>query len=81
MRYDEIEPFLKGIEQENYHFIFGIYTEYVDMMFYTDGERTIVLENRGRVLGFEIFHNSTLKTYREEIRRIRLHHPPYLKLL
>ena len=76
MRYKDVAPFLAGIERVGYHYEHMVITPGIsDLAFYTDGNRTIIMENRGRVLGFTVFHSSMLDGSDEEMRRIVAHLP------
>ncbi len=76
MRYKDAAPFLAGIERVGYRYVNTVITPGIsDLAFYTDGNRTIIMENRGRVSGFTIFHSSVLTGSDEEMRRIKAHLP------
>ena len=81
MIYKQAAQFLAGIERAGYRYVNTHITPGIsDMAFYTDGKRTIILENRGRILGFTVFHSSTLDGVDEELRRIRAHNPQQYRL-
>ena len=76
MRYKDVAAFLAGIERVGYRYVHTIITPDIsDLIFYTDGNRTIIMENRGRVSGFTVFHSSMLADSNEEMRRIIAHLP------
>ena len=76
MIYKDVAPFLAGIERAGYRYIHTVCVpEISDLIFYTDKNRIIMLENRGRVLGFTVYHSSNLDGVDEEMRRIRAHSP------
>ena len=80
MVYKEVEHFLKGIERAGYRFSGSIYGPMCDLHYFTEGQRTIIMENRGRVLGLTVYHSSMLAGVDEEMRRIKAHHPEQFKL-
>ena len=80
MVYRDIEQFLRGIERAGYRYAGAVYGQQSDIIFYSDRTRTVILENRGRVMGFMVYHSSTLAGVEEEMRRIRAHHPDQFKL-
>lgn len=76
MVFRDIAPFLAGIERAGYRYVHTVFIPYIsDLAFYTDGHRVLILENRGRVLGFTVYHSSKLDGIDEEMRRIRAHNP------
>lgn len=80
MVYRDIATLLTGIERAGYRFSGSVYGPMCDLHFFTEGGRTIILENRGRVLGMTVYHSSTLAGVDEEMRRIRAHHPVQFSL-
>lgn len=76
MKYKDVAPFLAGIERVGYRYVHTVFIPTVsDLAYYTDDKRVIILENRGRVLGFTVFHSSLLSSPDEEMRRIKAHLP------
>ena len=74
MKYKDVAPFLAGIERVGYRYVQTVFIPTVsDLAYFTDGKRVIIMENRGLVLGFTVFHSSTLANAGEEMRRIKAH--------
>ena len=81
MVYKDVAPFLAGIERAGYRYVNTVITPDIsDLTFYTDGHRIIIMENRGRVLGFTVYHSSNLEGVEDEMRRIRAHNPDQYRL-